>query len=111
MPLNVRIATNLYSPSHAKHSFTSYDNYLVFISFFFLFFSLTGPEKSSKIDCDFENSQLCGYKQESRSDFDWNRTSGENKLKKQQPDADHTYRTSHGKPLIDSLPTHYYFLY
>lgn len=48
---------------------------------------------SSVLECDFEQSDLCGWRQSTKDDFDWSRHSGQTQSGHTGPQTDHT----HGK--------------
>lgn len=49
------------------------------------------------ISCDFEDSNLCGYTQDTTDQFDWTRMSGHTSTINTGPDNDHTYGTAAGE--------------
>ncbi|XP_076116199.1 MAM and LDL-receptor class A domain-containing protein 1-like isoform X1 [Mytilus galloprovincialis] len=46
--------------------------------------------------CTFENSNICGYKQDKKDDFDWTRSTGETPSTDTGPDHDHTKKSDKG---------------
>lgn len=47
--------------------------------------------------CDFEQSDLCGYTQDKKDDFDWTRTQKSTDSVGTGPATDHTYGTGQGR--------------
>lgn len=60
-----------------------------------------GPQTS----CDFENSDVCGWREDPTSDFDWSRRNGHVSFKKLTtgPSHDHTVRYLNTKLLMFSV--------
>ena len=52
------------------------------------------------ISCDFEDSNLCGYTQDTTDQFDWTRMSGHTSSTGTGPDNDHTYGTAAGERFL-----------
>ncbi|XP_025084915.1 MAM domain-containing glycosylphosphatidylinositol anchor protein 2-like [Pomacea canaliculata] len=58
----------------------------------------TGPTPAPvALSCDFETSDLCGYRQDRRDHFDWVRKAGPSASSHSGPNSDHTMNTNYGK--------------
>ncbi|XP_076471472.1 MAM domain-containing glycosylphosphatidylinositol anchor protein 2-like [Babylonia areolata] len=58
----------------------------------------------SSLGCDFEDSGLCGWSQDTNDDFDWTWTSGFTPTSDTGPDADHTTGSGHYIFMESSAP-------